>query len=106
MAKKINNKAIKLIKFYNFINYNLIYNNKAINRYKKDNFEISVNKIDDLKRLKKSIQNIQNCNLKANAINMVFGDGNPKSKIMIIFGFIISLSSIFLLLFTINNKFG
>ena len=29
-----------------------------------------------------------------------------KSKPMIIFGFIISLTSIFLLLFTINNKFG
>ncbi|MBO8219224.1 hypothetical protein CU305_06140 [Prochlorococcus marinus str. MU1416] len=29
-----------------------------------------------------------------------------KSKPLIIFGFIISLTSIFLLLFTINNKFG
>ena len=29
-----------------------------------------------------------------------------KSKPMIIFGFMISLSSIFLLLYTINNKFG
>ena len=31
---------------------------------------------------------------------------SEKSKPLIIFGFIISLSSIFLLLFTINNKFG
>jgi hypothetical protein len=31
---------------------------------------------------------------------------NLKSKPLIIFGFIISLTSIFLLLFTINNKFG
>ena len=31
---------------------------------------------------------------------------NEKSKPMIIFGFIVSLSSIFLLLYTINNKFG
>jgi len=31
---------------------------------------------------------------------------NVKSKPLIIFGFILSLSSIFLLLFTINNKFG
>jgi heme O synthase-like polyprenyltransferase len=31
---------------------------------------------------------------------------NVKSKTLIIFGFIISLSSIFLLLFTINSKFG
>ena len=35
MTKKINAKTIKLLKFYNLINYNLIYNNKAINRYKK-----------------------------------------------------------------------
>ena len=39
--KKINTKSIKLIKFYNLINHNLIYNNKAINRYKKEKFEIS-----------------------------------------------------------------
>ena len=32
--------------------------------------------------------------------------GSEKSKSLIIFGFIISISSIFLLLFTINNKFG
>ena len=31
---------------------------------------------------------------------------NEKSKPLIIFGFIVSLSSIFLLLYTINNKFG
>jgi len=31
---------------------------------------------------------------------------NGKSKPLIVFGFIISLTSIFLLLFTINNKFG
>jgi len=31
---------------------------------------------------------------------------NVKSKPLIVSGFIISLTSIFLLLFTINNKFG
>ena len=44
MIKKNNSSLIKLIKYYNFINYNLIYNNRAINRYKKDNFEISADK--------------------------------------------------------------
>ncbi|MBO8204614.1 hypothetical protein HA143_05500 [Prochlorococcus marinus CUG1415] len=34
------------------------------------------------------------------------GEENVKSKPLIIIGFIISLTSIFLLLFTINNKFG
>ena len=84
MAKKINTKTVKLIKFYNFINYNLIYNNKAINRYKKDIFEISSDKAESLEKLKKTISNIKNCELKKNATNIVFSDGNPKSKIMLI----------------------
>ena len=84
MVKKINANTVKLIKFYNYINYNLIYNNKAINRYKKDIFEISNDKAKSLEKLKKSISNIKNCELKKNATNIVFADGNPKSKIMII----------------------
>ena len=84
MIKKINTKTIKLIKFYNFINYNLIYNNKAINRYKKDTFEISDDKAKKLEKLKKSISNIKNCELKKSATNIVFADGNPKAKIMLI----------------------
>ena len=82
MKKKISPDSIKLIKYYKLINYNLIYNNKAINRYKKDNLEISGDKADNLERLKKLILNIKNCNLKNDATNMVFSDGNPKSKIM------------------------
>jgi len=84
MIKKINTKTIKLIKFYNFINYNLIYNNKAINRYKKDAFEISGDKAKKLEKLKKSISDIKNCELKKSATNIVFADGNPKAKIMLI----------------------
>ena len=82
MLKK--NSKIKLIKYYNLINYNLIYNNKAINRYKKDNFQIPEHKSESLELLKKSIVNLKNCDLKKNAKNMVFSDGNPKSKIMFI----------------------
>ena len=84
MIKKNNYKPIKLIKYYKLINHNLIYNNKAINRYKKDKFEISADKLENLTRLKKSINSIKNCSLKNNARNMVFSDGNPKSKIMLI----------------------
>ena len=51
--KKINYKTIKLLKFYNLINHNLIYNNKAINRYKKENQEIQKIKLKTLKILKK-----------------------------------------------------
>ena len=84
MIKKIKPNSIKLIKYYKFINHNLIYNNKAINRYKKDNFELSSDKIKDLERLKKTILSIKNCSLKNEATKMVFNDGNPKSKIMIL----------------------
>ena len=84
MIKKTNSSSIKLIKYYNLINHNLIYNNKAINRYKKDNFEISADKAENLERLKKSICAIKNCSLKNNATNIVFSDGNPKSKIMLV----------------------
>ena len=84
MIKKISPNPVKLIKYYKFINHNLIYNNKAINRYKKDNFEISADKFANLERLRSSILNIKNCSLKTNATNIVFSDGNPKSKIMLI----------------------
>ncbi len=76
--------SIKLIKFYNLINHNLIYNNKAINRYRRDNFELTEDKVKNLDLLKKSIQNLKNCDLKKNAKNIVFCDGNPKSKIMLV----------------------
>jgi uracil-DNA glycosylase len=84
MTKKINTKTVKLLQFYKLINYNLIYNNKAINRYKKDIFEISGDKAESLEKLKRSISNIKNCELKKNATNIVFADGNPKSQIMIL----------------------
>ena len=84
MFKKNMSNSIKLIQYYKLINHNLIFNNKAINRYKKDNFEISEDKSNNLKLLKKSIIELKNCNLKRQAKNMVFCDGNPKSKIMLV----------------------
>ena len=80
----LKNNKIKLIKYYNLINHNLIYNNKAINRYKKDNYEIPKDRSKSLESLKKSIMNLKKCDLKKNAKNIVFSDGNPKSKIMLI----------------------
>tara|TARA_Y100000996_G_scaffold60756_1_gene41099 strand:+ start:396 stop:1088 length:693 start_codon:yes stop_codon:yes gene_type:complete len=80
----LKNNKIKLIKYYNLINHNLIYNNKAINRYKKDTYEIPEDRSKSLEFLKKSIMNLKKCDLKKNAKNIVFSDGNPKSKIMLI----------------------
>ena len=66
MLKK--NISLKLIKYYKLINHNLIYDNKAINRYKKENFELSRDKTKRLDLLKKAIINLKNCDLKKGAI--------------------------------------
>ena len=84
MVKKNSINPIKLLQYYKLINHNLIYNNKAINRYKKDNYEIPEDKSKSLEFLKKSIMNLKKCDLKKNAKNIVFSDGNPKSRIMLI----------------------
>ena len=83
MTKKINTKLNKLIKYYSLINYNLVYDNQSINRYKK-RFNIPGDKEEHLKKLESSLKNIKNCELKKNANNLVFSDGNPGAKIMII----------------------
>jgi len=85
MIKKINTKLVKLIKYYSLINHNLIYENKAINRYKiNNNLAIKGPKGVKLQELKNSIGRIKNCELKKNSTNIVFSDGNPNANIMII----------------------
>ena len=85
MTKKINTKFTKLIKYYSLINHNLIYENKAINRYKTNsNLAIKGSKAKELQELKQTIATIKNCDLKINSTNIVFSDGNPHSKIMIV----------------------
>jgi len=85
MTKKINSKLVKLIRYYSLINHNLIYENEAINRYKiNNNLAINGPKGKKLQELKDSISKIKNCELKKNSSNIVFSDGNPNAKIMII----------------------
>ena len=84
MIKNKNTKLTQLIKYYTLINHNLIYNNRAINRYKNKNLDISGPKDQMLQKLKLSIKNIKNCELKKSAANIVFADGNANAKIMII----------------------
>ena len=47
-------------------------------------FGLLSNKKENLAELKKTISCIKNCELKSSATNLVFSDGNPFSKIMII----------------------
>ena len=85
MKKILNQKLINLIEYYNLINANLYLSNSPINRTNETLVDISVGtKLEKLNKLKKKIQLIRNCDLKKNATNLVFGDGNINSKIMII----------------------
>ena len=84
MPKNMNNKLTKLIKYYSLINHNLIFSNKAINRYIQKKVNVQKNKAENLSKLRENINEIKNCKLKENASNLVFSDGNPNSKIMII----------------------
>jgi uracil-DNA glycosylase len=85
MIKKINTKLAKLIKYYSLINHNLIYENEAINRYKiNGNLSFKGAKGKRLQELRDSIVKIKNCELKKNSTNIVFSDGNPNAKIMVV----------------------
>ena len=85
MTKKINTKIAKQIKYYSLINHNLIYENEAINRYKiNNNLAIKGPKGKKLQELRDSINKIKNCELKKNSTNIVFSDGSPDAKIMVI----------------------
>ena len=80
----MNNKLTKLIKYYSLINHNLIFSNKSINRYNQIQPKIQKDKSENLQRLRENINEIKNCKLKENASNLVFSDGNPNSKVMIV----------------------
>ena len=85
MKKNLNQKLIGLIEYYNLINANFFLSNKPINRtIKNQSVVITGTKIEKLNKLKKKISQIRDCELKKSAKNLVFGDGNINSKIMII----------------------
>ena len=84
MTKKIINQKDKLDEeLLGTIEPNFIFNNKPINRFK-----IIHNKNDNkyslLKELKIKINSIENCNLKENSQNLILGNGNTNSPIMVI----------------------
>jgi len=85
MKKNLNQKLIDLVEYYNLINANFLLSNTPLNRISENtSFTFTGSKIERLNQLKKKIHLIRNCELKKNATNMVFADGNINSKIMII----------------------
>ena len=85
MKKNLNQKLINLIEYYNLINANFLLSNNPVKRNTQNRtFVFEGSKSEKLEKLKKKIELIKNCDLKKNATNMVFADGNINSKIMII----------------------
>ena len=71
----------------NTIEPNFIFKDKPINRFntvENSNDYDQANKVELLEELKKQINSIENCNLKDNSQNLVLGDGNINSPIMLI----------------------
>ena len=71
----------------NSIEANFVFDKKPINRIENNGTNIDKNirsKSEELNKLKKLINSIQNCNLKKYSKNLILGDGNINSPVMII----------------------
>ena len=88
MTKKVINQKGKFDEeLINTIEPNFVFKNKPINRFKFTEIILEENqtsKTELLNGLKKQINSIENCNLKNNSQNLVLGDGNINSSIMLI----------------------
>tara|TARA_B100001027_G_C16241045_1_gene319428 strand:+ start:636 stop:1355 length:720 start_codon:yes stop_codon:yes gene_type:complete len=88
MTKKTLNQNAKYTEdLIDIVEPDFNFSNKSLNRFKTkeiDNENNYQNKIEKLSKLKKKINSIENCNLKDNSKNLILGDGNIKSPIMII----------------------
>ena len=88
MTKKLINQKGKLDEvLINTIEPNFIFSDKPLNRFNKINGNedgLPGNKADLLKELQSQINSIENCSLKDNSQNIVLGDGNIDSPIMLI----------------------
>ena len=88
MTKKAFNQNTKYVQeLIDSLENNFIFTNLPINRFRKvksNNNDLNNNKSDQLSDLKKQINSIRNCNLKDNSKNLVMGEGNINSSIMLI----------------------
>lgn len=88
MTKKTLNQNAKYVQeLINTTEPDFVFSNKPINRFKSNkvsNEISSLNKADQLLQLRKQINSIENCNLKNNSKNLIMGDGDINSNIMLI----------------------
>ena len=88
MTKKVINQNSKFTKeLINTIESKFVYADKPINRFNFTEKEYDINHEDKknlLLKLKKQLNSIENCKLKENSKNIVLGEGNLNSSIMLI----------------------
>ena len=88
MTKKVLNQNSKYAQeIIDAIEPDFVFNSKPINRFnviKNNNNELIQNKNEQLLKLKEKISSIQNCNLLRSAKNLIMGDGDINSPIMLI----------------------
>ncbi len=88
MTKKtLNQKAKYTQELIDIIEPDFIFSNYPIDRFKSlkiNNHNVNQNKTKQLINLKEKINSIENCNLKNKSKNLVMGDGNINSSIMLI----------------------
>ena len=88
MTKKgLNQNGIYVQKLIDTIETDFIFANDPINRFEvieSNKNNIIKDKLEQLINLKERVDSIENCNLKKNSKNIVMGDGNIDSPIMLI----------------------
>ena len=88
MTKKVINQKSKFDdELINTIEPNFVFKNKPINRFNiidEDNSHQQIDKFQSIEELKKKINSIENCKLKDNSQNLVLGDGDINSSIMLV----------------------
>jgi len=88
MAKKVLNQNGKYVQeLINNIEPDFIFSNKPINRFnliKNNNNDRGQNKTKQLMQLREQIISIQNCKLNTGSNNLIMGDGDVNSPIMLI----------------------
>ena len=88
MTKKaLNQNDIYVQKLIDTVEPDFVFSNNPINRFEHNlkNFDNeSKDKYNQLLKLKKKINSIEDCNLKDNSKNLVMGDGNINGSIMFV----------------------
>jgi len=88
MSKKaINQNTNYDLQLVSLIESNFLFNEKPINRLNNTHIALNKESIDrekELAQLKTEINSIKNCSLKNHSSNLILGDGNINSSIMLI----------------------